>query len=317
MTDLTTVENLRATTTTAPVAANSDPAAIATAESARARIQAAYTVAIGRPRSYLQSRNRILERCKNPRFAELVEYAKPVGNTTITGPTIRFAELAIREWGNIDCQNSVVYEDGNIRRIRITITDLETNSTLSKEVQVSKTVERRSSVGREVIGTRTNSRGDTVYIVKATDDEIQMKTDSLVSKSIRNESLRLIPQEIVEEAIDVARETLRNRDAKDPAEARRKLADAFAALGVMPVQLESFLKHPLEYTSPDEMQELRTIYAAIKNGESKWSDFSAPAQTEPSEVAQDAKDKLERLKARRAAKDAETVSEPQPIQEAK
>ena len=54
-----------------------DPAAVAAAEAAKARIQAAYIMAIQRPRSYDQSRIKILEACSRPAFAEKVEYRFP------------------------------------------------------------------------------------------------------------------------------------------------------------------------------------------------------------------------------------------------
>lgn len=85
------------TETKALVVPRTDPAIAAAAESARARIESAYMVAIRRPRSYDDARSRILEACRRPLFAERVEYAKPVGGRTIKGPSVRFAELALRE----------------------------------------------------------------------------------------------------------------------------------------------------------------------------------------------------------------------------
>src|SRR5574340_473106 len=119
-----------------------DPAAIAAAEGAKARIQAAYIMAMQKPRSYDDARSRILEACRRPLFAERVEYAKPVGGRTIKGPSVRFAELALREWQNVLTETQVIYEDDEIRRIRVMVFDLETNSQFSKDIQIRKTVER-------------------------------------------------------------------------------------------------------------------------------------------------------------------------------
>ena len=52
------------------VAIFSDPAAIAAAESAKARIQSAYIMALQKPRNYDNSRLKILAACKRPDFAE-------------------------------------------------------------------------------------------------------------------------------------------------------------------------------------------------------------------------------------------------------
>lgn len=275
-----------------------DPAAVAAAEAAKARIQAAYIMAMQRPRSYDQSRIKILEACSRPSFAEKVEYSKPVGGgKPIVGPSIRFAELALREWGNISYESQVVYDDEITRRISVAITDLETNTTFSASIQLNKTVERKKTDGREVVGERINSYGEKIFLVRATEDEIMNKQAAAVSKALRNEGLRLIPQDIIEEAIERARETVKRRDKADPDAARKKLADAFAALRIMPTDLEKYLGHPLGQTSPAELQDLRSIYQTIKDGEAKWSDYVSP-QGEESADAAAAKEKLHSLKKR-------------------
>lgn len=276
-----------------------DPAAVAAAESAKARIQAAYVMAMQKPRSYSNSRQKIMEACRRPFFAEKVEYSKPVGGgNRIVGPSIRFAELALREWGNISYENQVVYDDDLTRRINVVITDLESNTTFSASIQIAKTVERKKSDGREVVSERINSNGDRIFVVKATEDEIATKQAAAVSKALRNEGLRLIPQDIVEEAIDVARDTLRKGDKSDPDAARKKLSDAFAQLKIMPSDLEAYLGHKLEMTSPAEIGELRTIYQTIRDGEAKWIDYVSPPVEEGQESAPalDAKRKLNSLK---------------------
>ncbi len=281
-----------------------DPAAVAAAETVKARINAAYQMALYKPRNYDQSRVRILEACKRPGFAEKVQYSKPTGKdkhgkeTFTIGPSIRFAELALREWGNILYENQVVFDDEMIRRVQVTIIDLETNATFGASVQIIKTVERRSNKGRDVVGERVNSYGDKVYIVKATDDELQIKQAAMISKTLRNEGLRLIPQEIIEEAIEVSQETMSKRDAADPDAARKKVVDAFFSLGVQPKDLESYLGHPVAQCAPPELQGLRSMYAAIRDGEAKWSDFAKKGDTENGETdaAQKTREILEKRK---------------------
>ena len=148
--------------------ATANPAVIAAAETAKAMIQAAYIVALQRPRNEDQARAKILKACKRPEFAERVEFAKPVGKKKIKGASIRFAELAIREWGNVRANVQVVYEDDHFRRTSVSVIDLETNLQYAVELTIKKTVERKNSKDREVISDRLNSYGDTVYIVVAT-----------------------------------------------------------------------------------------------------------------------------------------------------
>ncbi len=273
-----------------------DPAAVAAAESAKARIQAAYIMAMQRPRSYDQARIKILEACARPSFAEKVEYSKPVGGQQIKGASIRFVEMALREWGNISSDIQVVYDDETTRRVMVLVTDLETNTTFSASIQIAKTVERKSTRGREVLSERINSFGDKVYIVKATEDEIANKQAAAISKAIRNEGLRLLPQDIVEEALEKARQTAQSKDKADPDAGRKRLADAFALLRIMPADLEAYLGHPLGQTSPAEMQELRSIYQSIKDGESKWLDYVEPVEGDENIAQLDAKRRMQELK---------------------
>jgi hypothetical protein len=198
-----------------------DPAAIAAAEGAKARIQAAYIMALQKPRNEDQARVNIIEACKRPEFAKQVEFSKPVGEKKIRGPSIRFAEVALQNWQNIDTDIQVIYEDIQVRRIKIRCLNLETNVAFSKEINIKKTVERKNAAGREIIAERMNAQGQKVFIVLATEDELSNKEGALTSKAIRNEGLRLIPQDVIDEAIMTARQTLADEDARDPNAAKK------------------------------------------------------------------------------------------------
>jgi hypothetical protein len=280
---------------------NVDPAAVAAGEAAKARIQSAYIMAYKNPRDEDQARDRILKACRRPAFAERVEFSKPIGKTHIKGPSIRFAELALREWRNVLTDIQVIYEDDFIRRTRIMAIDLETNVSFSKEINITKTVERKNNKDREVLAERINTNGEVVYVVKATEDEIHNKEAALISKAIRNEGLRIIPVDIVDEAIEVAKETLRTKDKADPDAAKKKILDAFSEIGVKPNDLRIYLGHPTDQVSPQELADLRAIYRAIKDGEARWVDYITPAEKEKTE------EKIASLK-NRLKKEAKLVS---------
>lgn len=258
-----------------PMLLSSDPAAIAAAETAKARISAAYMMAMQSPRNEMQARSRILDACKNPEFARSAEYHKPVGKQKISGPSVRLAELAVREWGNILTETQVVYEDDNQRRIKFTAIDLETNATHSKEIVIPKTVERKSSAGRDVLGERTNSYGNKVYIVRATEDEVQVREAAMISKTLRNEGLRLVRSDVISEAIEVARATIAGEYENDPAAFQKKVLDAFSTIGVKPKDIEAMLGHKIDQASQHEIQDLRGIYQSIRDGETTWAEVIA------------------------------------------
>jgi hypothetical protein len=254
-----------------------NPSAIAAAEAVKAQIQSAFIMALQRPRDILEARDRILRECSRPGFAEDAEYSKPIGREVITGPSIRFAELAIREWGNVDVQTQILFEDESVRRLRVTVTDLETNSKFGRDIVIKKTIERKSKRGRDgdVIGERKNSYGERTYILRATDEEMYTKEAAWLSRIIRNEGLRIIPSDIVSEGLKIAKQTRENNAAQDPDAAQKRIVDSFSSIGIRPSDLARYLEHDIAKIGPKEIEELRKIFAAIKDGDVKWIDFIA------------------------------------------
>jgi len=77
---------------------------------------------------------------------------------------------------------------------------------------------------------------------------------------------------IADECEDAIAKTKLNKHAEDPQAATKKVVDAFAGLRVMPDQLGLYVGHSLETLSPKELDELRGIYTAIRDGEIAWQD---------------------------------------------
>ena len=246
----------------------------ALAARAQAEVQARYIVALQRPRNIEDVRVRLLAHCKRPRFAAVAEYAKPVGGQAIRGPSIRFVETALQEYGNVTPEATIVYDDDQKRTIRVSVTDLERNVTYYDDAIVEKFVERKKpKAGDEVLSSRTNSYGDTVFRIRATEDDFANKVAAAVSKKTRNLGLRILPADIVDEAMWVCGQTRQDTDAKDPAQARRQILDNFAALRIYPVDVDEYLGHDFDKASPSEMDELRAAYSAVRDGEAKWIDL--------------------------------------------
>ena len=246
----------------------------ATAAHAKAAVEARFKVALARPRDLDLVRERMMKDCRRPRFAEAARYQRPVGGGKVAeGPSIRFAESALRNMGNLDVQTPTLYDDERKRIIQVVVTDLETNATLARDVTVEKVVERRSlKNGQKPLGVRQNSYGDEVYLVAANESDLTTKEAALISKAMRTLVLRLVPADIVDEAMDACIETQAHRDKKDPDAARKRLSDAFNQLGVSVAELKRYLGHELSQCSPAELADLRAVYAAVRDGETTWSD---------------------------------------------
>lgn len=250
---------------------NTNSGAQALAAQSVAMIQARTVMAMQRPRDIDEFRTRLLAECKRPGFAQIAMYCKPAGRDNITGMSVRFAEAALRHLKNFDVREETIAESIEQVTIRVTATDLETNVSTSTDVRVGKTVERRQRKDREVIGERTNSNGDTVYILAATEDEMMVKSGAALAKARRNLIMRLIPGDIVDDCKVQIADTVDSRDKSDPEAARKKLYDAFASLGVGPVKLKAYLGHE-NTPNKAEMTELRGIYTAIQTGETTWAE---------------------------------------------
>lgn len=241
------------------------------AEQAKAVVQARYIIALQRPRDWDVVRQRILKDCERPSFAETAIYKKPMGNSSVEGLSVRFAESAQRAIGNVLPERTIIYDDAVKRIVRVSMTDLESNVTHQKDLILEKSVERKNSKGRNVISQRLNSYGETVYIVEATEDELLTKESSISSKIERQLTLKILPGDIQDEAKRAIKETLARADKADPDAAKKRLIDSFDDIGIRVPNLKEFLGvDSLDALQPADLKQLREIYTAIKEGETNW-----------------------------------------------
>lgn len=259
----------------------------ALAKRAEAEVQARYVFALQRQRDISEVRLRILEHCKRPGFAERAEYGKPVGNKVIVGPSIRFVETALQAYGNVIPEATVTFDDEHKRIVSVSVTDLERNVTYREDAVVEKFVERRSPKdGDEVLSERKNSSGQTVYRIAATEDDFANKVAAAISKKIRNLGLRVLPADIVDEAMDECANTRQaGNNAKDPTETIKRMTSAFFQFRVTPKDIEEYLGHEVEKVVPKELDDLRRILTALKEGEATWQDFVGPIRAAKSAEA--------------------------------
>jgi hypothetical protein len=255
-----------------------------------ALVQARYVMARSRPRNVEQTRVALLAECRRVDFAEGAKYLLPFGEG-VTGPSIRFAEAAFRCMGNIWSHAMVTFDDAEKRILTVMVTDLESNVTFEDSIIMTKTVERkRLKKGQKELGTRLNSSGQTLYIVEASESEMRAKQGAEVSKAVRTLGLRHLPGDIREAGLREVDATL-SKDAKEnPEDARRRLVDSFANIGVEPEHLVTFLRHSLQQMTPAEFSKLRGIHAAMKEGQITWNEvvINAGLPDEPSKTSRTA-----------------------------
>lgn len=292
----------------------SENAALAMAAQQKAVVEARYMMAMARPRDYDKVRQAMLKDANRTSFAKVAIYHKPIGNG-VEGPSIRFVEGALRAMTNVLTETNTISEDDERRVVRVSVTDLETNTYYSTDVTVTKTVEKKFlPQGEKPIRIRTNSNGKPVYILHATDDEILNKQNALISKAVRTLGLRIIPGDLVDETLMVARQTMAREVAQNPDAAKNNLVDAFCSLGVPVEALKDYVGHELSTLSPAEIQSLRGTWQAIRDGETTWQAVVDNKKEKAAESSANEKKKSSAKKAEAPAKKEEPVQEAAPAE---
>jgi len=272
---------------------SAETAAGALAAHAQATMQARIFLARTNPRDWDRIRVLVLKECKRDGFARAARYAKPVGGKKIPGWSIRFAEAAFRILGNCMQETVIVFDSDKVRGLEVRLVDLESNNSIAYPILLDKTVERSDPRGQAPLDIRINSEGREVYLIRASEDDLQNKQNAAVSKARRNAILGLMPADLLEDCLFEVTRTLERAHAQDPDGFKKQVIDGFASLRIMPDALRNYLGHPIEESSAAEIEDLRGIYQAIKEGETSWAQVvamqeergaSAP-QERPSEPA--------------------------------
>lgn len=256
---------------------SAERAAVAQAAKAKAEVESRFVMAMQNRRDWDNVRISLLHECERLDFARECWYRVPNRGE---GFSIRFAEAAISHMGNIYTSAPVIVEDDYQRTVCVTVLDLERNITYTKDIVVSKTVERKSPEGREVIRFRQKADGGSIAIVRATDEELLSKENSLVSKTLRTGVIRIVPPDLKAECKARIAATIKAGDAADPDGERKKIADAFADVGVKPSDLKEYFGCELDQFQPAEFQTLRELYTALKEGHVSWRELIAQKRAE-------------------------------------
>jgi hypothetical protein len=232
-----------------------------------AEIQASIIVAKKFPRNEDEAYRKLIRACSRPTFAEEARYDYPRGREKVTGPSVRFAREAARVWGNIEFGIEILEDGEDYVVIRAWAWDKETNARVFTDDEFQKRVLRKSDGG--------------TYWKDVRDDERELR--ELVNRRgaicVRNCILQLVPADFVEDAMAQVYKTLSDKAAKDPDAERKAVVVGFSQLNISVEDLERYLGHPVAQCSPAEIAGLRSIYASIRDGNSKWTDYVAP--TEP------------------------------------
>lgn len=240
------------------------------ASRAIAEAQGKLVIAKRFPRDEVQAYNRVAQACQRKGIAEKAFYSYNRGGGTVSGPTIRFAEELARCWGNIDYGIKELSQDEGKSEMQAYAWDLETNA---QSVQNFTNPHIREVGGKAKILT---SQRD-IYEINA----------NMGARRLRSRILAILPTDLVDMAIAECKKTLAGNNDEPLIDRVKKMIVAFGKIGVTQEQIEKRLGRKVDTMTVDDFTDYIGIYNAIKQGESKISEWF-----EAEKVASDLTDAL-------------------------
>ena len=226
------------------------------ASRAIAEAQGKLVIAKRFPRDEVEAYAKAMEACQRPTMATKAFYSFPRGGQTVEGPTIRFAEELARCWGNIDYGIKELSQDDGKSEMQAYAWDLETNA---QSVQNFTNPHQREQ-GKKMVNL-TSQR------------DIYENNANMATRRLRSRILAILPSWFVEDAIEECKKTLAGRNDTPLIDRVKKMVVAFAKIGVTQEQIEKRLKKKIDTMNADDFVEYTGIYNAIKQGESKISEW--------------------------------------------
>lgn len=226
------------------------------ASRAIAEAQGKLVIAKRFPRDEVQAYAKAIEACQRPTMAEKAFYSFPRGGQAVEGPTIRFAEELARCWGNIDYGIKELSQDGGKSEMQAYAWDLETNA---QSVQNFTNPHQREQ-GKKMV-TLTSQR------------DIYENNANMATRRLRSRILAILPSWFVEDCIEECKKTVAGNNELPLVDRVKKMVVQFAKFGVTQEQIEKRLKRKIDTMTSEDFVEYIGIYNAIKNKESKISEW--------------------------------------------
>lgn len=219
-------------------------------------VQVAMLAAKRFPRDELAAMDRIKKAAQRTSLAEVAIYSYPRGGQNVTGPSIRMAEAIAQNWGNMESGVIELERREGASEMMAYAWDLETNTRNTKTFTVRHRRDTKQG-GKDLTDERD------IYEIGANQG----------ARRVRSCILAVVPGDVVEMAIQEARKTLADEDTRPVNEILKGLLKAFKEIDVTKEMLEKYMDKPVADLLKEEMVDLRGVYKAIKDGQSKKEDY--------------------------------------------
>lgn len=231
------------------------------ASRAIAEAQGKLVIAKRFPRDEVASYARVMQACQRKTTAEKAFYSYNRGGSTVTGPTIRFAEELARCWGNIDYGIKELSQNDGASEMNAYAWDLETNA-MSSQNFTNPHVREVGGKAKKLTSLRD------IYEINA----------NMGARRLRSRILAILPAYLVEDAITECRKTLAGKNDEPLIDRVKRMVTQFEKFGVSQQQIEKRLKRKISTMTVDDFADYIGIYNALKEGASKAADWF---ETEP------------------------------------
>lgn len=175
-------------------------------------------------------------------------YSVPRSGKTISGPSVRLAEICVSAWGNSHIGARIVGTDATNVIAQGAAWDLEKNLRITMETR------------RRI----TQRNGD-----RYNEDMITVTGNAAASIALRNAIFKIIPRAYVDAVYSAARKVAVG-DASTLADRRPKVMERLTKMGATPERVLATLGKPsVADLTVDDLEYLVGLGTAIKNGEKK------------------------------------------------
>lgn len=205
------------------------------------------------PRNEIESYGRIMRACQRKSLAEKAEYEYPRGGQKVTGPSIRLAEVAAQNWGNIDFGIVELEQRDGESQVMAYAWDLETNTRQTKIFSVPHI--------------RSAKKGN----IPLTDPrDIYELVANQGARRMRACILGIIPGDVIEAAVEQCHKTLEGAEQKPLVDVVKEVALYFQRDFNVPVEaLEKYIGCRSGAFSMNDCIRLRKVYISLKDGMAK------------------------------------------------
>lgn len=227
-------------------------------------IQAALVIGKKFPRDEIDAKARIIQACQRRGLAEVAEYEYSRGGTKILGPTIDLLRAIASRWGNVVWGWAEESRRDGESTVRVWAWDTQSNSR-----------PERTFIVRHWRDTQAGG-------YKLTDErDIYELLSNQASRRVRSCLEEVIDSDIVADAVDQCRKTLKEGEKTPLRDRATAMVTAFAEFGVTKPMIEKRLGNNLDAVSENQLASLRRIFKALKDGVGTRDDYFKAEVTEP------------------------------------